>query len=247
MRNGKKKINQYKSWSRKEIEYLIQEYPWETQPVIEKKLRRNWLAIQAKACKLGILRERTCDNIIKIGDHYFNYFINKAGYRIITNKKLNIHGVLEHRYVWETYKNKRIPYGGIIHHKNGDQLDNRISNLELVTLKDHWIPGAISRISKKCFEISFEHGFWEKDINGNPTRDIASALLLIITELSEAYEAYRCGNTTPGDKDNFTEELADALIRLLDLSYGLGLHIENEMINKIELNKKRPWRHGKNF
>jgi len=236
---------QYESWTVEEVEFLVKEYQWNKQDKIEKALKRNWRAIQAKASKLGLLRERTCDNVIKIGDYYFNYFINKSGYRIITNKILKVYGIFEHRYSWEMYNKKKIPLGGIIHHKDGNRLNNDRYNLELITLKDHWVPGAIGRIAKQCFNMSDEHGFWDRDINGNPTRDIAEALMLIVTELSEAFEGYRNGNID--DKGGLKEELADVLIRLLDLSYGLGLHIENEMIKKMEYNRKRPYKHGKNF
>lgn len=42
----------------------------------------------------------------------------------------------EHRLVWEQAYGP-IPEGGVIHHKNGDGRDNRLSNLELTTRKEH--------------------------------------------------------------------------------------------------------------
>jgi hypothetical protein len=43
---------------------------------------------------------------------------------------------LEHRKVWER-KFGNIPKGNIIHHKNGNKKDNRIENLECLTIKEH--------------------------------------------------------------------------------------------------------------
>ncbi len=41
-----------------------------------------------------------------------------------------------HRFVWEYY-NDKIPQGLHIHHINGDRTDNKIENLQLVTIKQH--------------------------------------------------------------------------------------------------------------
>jgi len=44
--------------------------------------------------------------------------------------------VYEHRVVWED-ANGPIPPGHHVHHRNGNKLDNRLENLELLTHGDH--------------------------------------------------------------------------------------------------------------
>jgi NTP pyrophosphatase (non-canonical NTP hydrolase) len=38
---------------------------------------------------------------------------------------------------------------------------------------------------------------------------------------------------------NFAEELADTLIRVLDLASGLGIDLDSEVIRKLNKNKQR--------
>jgi NTP pyrophosphatase (non-canonical NTP hydrolase) len=43
---------------------------------------------------------------------------------------------------------------------------------------------------------------------------------------------------------NFGEELADTLIRVLDLASGLGIDLDSAVSAKLEKNKHRGYRHG---
>ncbi len=65
-------------------------------------------------------------------------------------------------------------------------------------------------------------------------------LMLVVTEVSEAAEAVR-----EDDREKFAEEIADTFIRLLDICGSMGIDIEAEIERKMEVNRGRPYRHGK--
>jgi len=101
--------------------------------------------------------------------------------------------------------------------------------------KDIEIKGkSLNNLACACHEIAREKGFWDEK------RNIGEALMLIVTELAEAMEAYR-----KEDHSNFKEEIADTFIRLLDLSGGLDIDIEEEIDKKCKKNINRPYKHGK--
>lgn len=99
---------------------------------------------------------------------------------------------------------------------------------------------------------------------------VSQKLMLITTEVGEAMEALRDGKLCQLDSDELTyldntkddlykdefqarvkntlqDEIADSIIRLLDLSGGLDINIEKHILMKIKYNKTRGYKHGKQF
>ena len=91
----------------------------------------------------------------------------------------------------------------------------------------------IAAWQKRIHENAVNHGWWET------TRPTPELLCLIHSEVSEALEAYREANT-----DLLAEELADVVIRTLDMAAGLGIDLQAQILAKHRKNKTRPWRHG---
>ena len=64
-------------------------------------------------------------------------------------------------------------------------------------------------------------------------------LMLIVTEAAEAMQAWR-----DDDRAKFAEELADLVIRAFHMAGQLGIDLEAEVARKMEINWRRPFRHG---
>jgi hypothetical protein len=88
------------------------------------------------------------------------------------------------------------------------------------------------------------------DVDQHDPERIAARLERIHSEVSEAGECVALDQMAVwyqpyGKPEGFPIELADAVIRILDLAESLGIDIEAAMVLKHEYNKSRPERHGK--
>ncbi len=93
---------------------------------------------------------------------------------------------------------------------------------------------SLNELAQICHAVAKSKGFWDQE------RNVGEALMLMVTELSEAMEAYR-----HQDQAEFKEELADTFIRLLDFCGGMKIDIEEEIEKKARKNQNRPYKHGK--
>jgi len=90
--------------------------------------------------------------------------------------------------------------------------------------------------------IANQHGFFVT-VHREGWMRVLEALMLVVTELSEAAEVYREHKSNWREK--FEEEIADTFIRLAHLCGDLGIDIEKAILRKMKINEKRPYRHGK--
>lgn len=104
---------------------------------------------------------------------------------------------------------------------------------------------SFNEVQKECFAMAKSKGFWDGDNHNVPEK-----LALIHSEISEGLEHFR-HNNSPDDKlphySGLTVELADAIIRIMDLAEYLQLPVADAICEKMEYNSKRPYKHGKNF
>lgn len=71
------------------------------------------------------------------------------------------------------------------------------------------------------------------------THHVPAMLALIHSEVSEAVEAWR-----EDEGEHFAEELADVVIRVLDVATGLGIDMDVAVAQKLAKNRQRAHRHG---
>jgi NTP pyrophosphatase (non-canonical NTP hydrolase) len=125
----------------------------------------------------------------------------------------------------------------------------------------------LNALAERIYKNAKKHGFHKKGEN------IPEKLMLIVSEVGEACEALRRGKRFGGKfdvgkvkelisafkgdlpdeifeaavKDTFEDEIADAIIRLLDLAHSVGMDVDFHVREKMKYNESRPFRHGKLF
>ena len=112
----------------------------------------------------------------------------------------------------------------------------------------------MKELFREIHQNAVDHGWWDGEWNRDKGITAESILVRIAHchgELSEALEEVRKGEDCynmyfKGSKpEGLVVELADAVIRIIDLCEGLDLDLENAIRQKHEFNKTRPYKHGK--
>ena len=127
----------------------------------------------------------------------------------------------------------------------------------------------LNKLSEQIFRANKAKGFW----TDNPKdRNFGELLMLIVSEAAEALEADRdglwcseehkqeadalLGHDYQGNwkayfekniKNTAEDEIADTIIRLLDLCGGYGIDIDWHIANKLRYNATRGQKHGRGY
>lgn len=116
-----------------------------------------------------------------------------------------------------------------------------------------WEAHPFRKMQQAAHQNSRNHGFWDGQKITNPLV-IPTKLALIHSEVSEALEDNRNGIHTTrieivnerntGKPIGFPTELADVVIRCMDLAEAMGIDLWAEIERKHAYNITRPLKHG---
>lgn len=113
----------------------------------------------------------------------------------------------------------------------------------------------INDYANQIHENNKKKGFYDME------RPFPERMMLVVTELSEAVDAHQKDRFCNVDlksvvsaddfesnvKNTVEDEIADAIIRLLDISAHMGIDINEHIISKVQFNTTRPRLHGKKY
>lgn len=110
---------------------------------------------------------------------------------------------------------------------------------------------ALNAIGQAALETAKSKGFNTNEVGA----EIDQKLLLMVGEIVEAQEELRSGHTPVeiyypalgGKPEGFPIELADLIIRTLQLAASQGIDIARAVEMKMRFNETRPEKHGRQF
>jgi len=105
----------------------------------------------------------------------------------------------------------------------------------------------IQDVQREVHKTACEKGWWDKP------RDVGELLANVHAEVSESWEEYRRPDHDLGlvyyrhdslKPEGFPVELADIIIRVLDIADHYNINMAHVINTKMRYNRTRPYRHG---
>ena len=125
--------------------------------------------------------------------------------------------------------------------------------------KDDVFATGLTAAAEQVHQDNKQKGFWDKE------REIGTLLMLVTSELAEALEADRKGRYAgkiasvdkeeeefpqwfeQNVKDTFEDEMADTVIRILDICGAMDIDLEWHINQKLKYNRSREHKHCKAY
>ena len=121
-----------------------------------------------------------------------------------------------------------------------DEVDDRLG-LDWSDIAERDFVNSVRYFMNKIHNIAMHNGHWDNQV------DITKSLCWIHSEVSEAFDAWQHGSkpSTKIPYSTLVEELADVFIVMADMCQANGFDLAGAIIDKIDFNKTREYRHGK--
>lgn len=106
----------------------------------------------------------------------------------------------------------------------------------------------LNDLAREAHKNAVDNGFWDK----KKDQQLGTLLMLVTSELVEILEEDRRGSLDYVSEKipqitRFEEEMADVIIRVMDIVGAYKLNIEMAVKLKMFFNKQREFRHGKRY
>lgn len=103
-------------------------------------------------------------------------------------------------------------------------------------------PLALPDVQMICHNLAWNAGWWHDIETGEPLdRNVGELMMLMVSELSEAFEGVRKNKMDDHLPHRKSEEveLADTLIRIFDYAEFKGFDLESAILEKLRYNQQR--------